>query len=65
MPYDLFITTGSAGNLFATLMDLQETHAAAKVRNKHLAWLLEAEPNRLAAVQAQIRQYLMEMLNQK
>jgi len=55
----------SSWNLFSTLLDLQEMDAAVDVFNKDLTWLLQAEPNRLAAVQTKIRQNLMEMLNQK
>ena len=58
-------TTLSSWNLFSTLLDLQEMDAAVDVFNKDLTWLLQAEPNRLAAVQTKIRQNLMEMLNQK
>ena len=58
-------TTLSSWNLFSTLLDLQEMDAAVDVFNKDLTWLLQAEPNRLVAVQTKIRQNLMEMLNQK
>jgi hypothetical protein len=44
---------------------MQETDAAVEVWNKHLAWLVQAEPDRLAAVQAQIREKLIEMLDQQ
>jgi hypothetical protein len=54
----------SSWNLFSTLLDLQEKDAAVDVFNKDLTWLLQAEPNRLAAVQTKIWQNLMEMLNQ-
>lgn len=58
-------TTVSAWSLYRTLEDLQEMDSAGEVLSKHLDWLLQSDPDRLAASQTQIRQMLMNMINQE
>jgi len=58
-------TTLSAWNLLVTLLNMQETDAAMVVLREHLAWLVAAKQDHLAAVQVQIREMLTKMLNEQ
>jgi hypothetical protein len=58
-------TTVSDWNLFLVLMGSEEKDSADKVFKNHLAWVLQAEPARLAGDQGWIRQMLTDMLKQK
>ena len=51
-------TTVSAWNLFNTLSRLEATQKAARVRDDHLVWLLDAAAENLDAQQRQIRDWL-------
>lgn len=55
-------TTQSAWDMFITLLNVHDSDVAREVRRNHLSWLLQTDPNRLAANQTQIRQYLIDML---
>jgi Tetratricopeptide repeat len=51
-------TAISAWNLFVTLKETKETTAAQEVFGKHLAWLLQVEPQDPSGAQQRIREWL-------
>ncbi|HWQ94345.1 MAG TPA: tetratricopeptide repeat-containing protein, partial [Gammaproteobacteria bacterium] len=54
-------TTISAWNLFMSLLYLQEVDAAREILVRHLAWLLQTDPQALSFEQQQILGWLEDM----